>query len=350
MLFSVRLCRRLGVVGFVALMGTGLFSAFFQGFAFAGDAKTSIVIEGKKGLLGNGKHIVFVTGDEEYRSEESMSQMAKILAVHHGFKCTVLFAINPKTGEIDPGTIDNIPGLEALKTADLAVFFIRWRELPDEQMKYIDEYTQSGKPIIGVRTATHPFNYRKNKKSPYEKYSWKSGPTKGGWGRDVLGETWVKHYGHHKHESTRGVIVPKMKDHPIVKGCEDIWGPTDVYGLTTLHGDCKPLIHGVVLKGMKPTDEARPDREKVPVAWIKKYPTSSGKLARVFATTMGGGNDFKSEGLRRLFVNACYWGLEMEDKIPARSKVDLIGCYDPPVMKMLGHRKGKKPADYDLKE
>ncbi len=58
---------------------------------------------------GEGKHIVFVTGDEEYRSEESMPQLAKILAVHHGFKCTVLFAINKETGEIDPVTATTSP-------------------------------------------------------------------------------------------------------------------------------------------------------------------------------------------------------------------------------------------------
>ena len=51
---------------------------------------------------GAGKHIVFVTGDEKYRSEESMPAMARILAKHHGFQCTVLFAIDPKSGTIDP--------------------------------------------------------------------------------------------------------------------------------------------------------------------------------------------------------------------------------------------------------
>ncbi|MHC4489790.1 MAG: hypothetical protein ACYSW7_11560, partial [Planctomycetota bacterium] len=106
---------------------------------------------------GKGKHIVFVIGDDEYRSEDSMPMLAKILAVHHGFKCTALFAINKETGEIDPKTLDNIPGLEALKTADLMVIFTRFRELPDEQMKYIIDYTNSGKPIVGLRTATHAF-------------------------------------------------------------------------------------------------------------------------------------------------------------------------------------------------
>src|SRR6185436_2070943 len=84
---------------------------------------------------GKGKHIVFIAAEESYRSEESMPQMARILSTHHGFKCTVLFAIDPKDGTINPNIKDNIPGLEALDSADLLVMFMRWRELPDEQMK-----------------------------------------------------------------------------------------------------------------------------------------------------------------------------------------------------------------------
>ncbi|MHC4265995.1 MAG: hypothetical protein ACYSUK_08690, partial [Planctomycetota bacterium] len=118
--------------------------------AWAGDQW--VVYDGFDGP-GQGKHIVFVTGDEEYRSEEAMPQMAKILAKHHGFKCTVLFAIDKETGEINPDVLDNIPGLEALEKADLMILFTRMRELPDEQMKYIIDYTNSGKPIIGIRTA-----------------------------------------------------------------------------------------------------------------------------------------------------------------------------------------------------
>src|SRR5207247_6392577 len=110
---------------------------------------------------GKGKHIVLVSGDEEYRSEESLPQLGKILAKHHGFKCTVLFAIDKKDGTINPNQNDNIPGLEALKTADLMVVFLRFRNLPDEQMKHIDEYVAAGKPIVGMRTATHAFQIPK---------------------------------------------------------------------------------------------------------------------------------------------------------------------------------------------
>src|ERR1700722_4338033 len=77
-----------------------------------------VVYDGGDGP-GKGKHIVFVSGDEEYRSEEGLPQLAKILAVHHGFKCTVLFSVDPKDGTINPNETQNIPGLEALQTADL---------------------------------------------------------------------------------------------------------------------------------------------------------------------------------------------------------------------------------------
>ncbi|UCF15152.1 MAG: ThuA domain-containing protein [Phycisphaerales bacterium] len=297
---------------------------------------------------GEGKHIVFLVGDEEYRSEDSMPQLAKILAVHHGFKCTVLFAINKETGEIDPKTLGNIPGLEALEKADLMVMFLRFRELPDEQMKYIIDYTNSGKPIVGLRTSTHAFNYRKHKDSPYAKYSFGSKELDGGYGRQVFGETWISHYGRHQVESTRGLIVKGMGNESIAKGIDDIWGPSDVYGLTTLTGDCRPIVMGQVLVGMNPDDKPHPTKKLVPVAWTKTYTGETGKTARVFTTTMGHSFDLNSEGFRRLLVNACYWGLEMEDKVPAKSKVDFVGAYNPSKIGMGRHKRGLKPSDHKL--
>lgn len=308
-----------------------------------------ITFEGKTGP-GQGKHIVFVTGDEEYRSEESMPMLAKILAVHHGFKCTVLFAIHQETGEIDPVVVDNIPGLEALADADLMVLFTRFRELPDEQMKHIIDYTNSGKPIIALRTATHPFFYRKNKNSPYAKYSWdnRSESFRGGYGRQVLGETWVNHYGIHNKESTRGLVAEGMEDHPIVRGVGTIWGPSDVYGLTTLEGDCTPIIMGYVLVGMEPTDHVNESKKPVPVAWIKTYTGEAGKTAQVFTTTMGHAGDFQDEDFRRLMINACYWSLDMSDKIRPRSKVDIIGDYEPNPIGFGGSKTGIKPQDHRI--
>jgi hypothetical protein len=127
-----------------------------------------------------------------------------------------------------------------------------------------------------------------------------------------------------------------------------MWGESDVYGITTLSGDSKPLIMGQVLSGMDPKDKPNPDKELVPVAWTKTYTGEKGKTARIFTTTMGHSFDFKSEGFRRLLVNACYWAIGMEEKIPAKSKVDFVGRYDPNQIGMGKHKKGLKPSDHEL--
>ncbi|MBF89651.1 MAG: hypothetical protein CMG75_10030 [Candidatus Marinimicrobia bacterium] len=298
---------------------------------------------------GKGKHIVFVTGDEEYRSEEAMPQMAKILAKRHGFKCTVLFSIDPKTGAIDPEKLDNIPGLDALGTADLMFLFTRFRELPDDQMKHIIDYTNSGKPIIGLRTATHAFNYIENTDGPYAKYSFNDKEFEGGYGRQILGETWVAHYGHHGKESSRGIVAEGKENHPIVKGCEDIWGPTDVYEVGELTGNSEPIIMGQVLTGMNPDDPPKSDKPLMPMAWIKDYDGDTGNTTKVFTTTMGAATDLESEGLRRLLVNATYWSLGMENQIPDRANVDVVGTFNPTPFGFGDHIKGVMPASHKIK-
>jgi type 1 glutamine amidotransferase len=310
-----------------------------------------VTYEGSRGP-GKGKHIVLVSGDEEYRSEETLPQLAKILARHHGFKCTVLFAINPKDGTIDPNVNNNIPGLEALKKADLMVLFTRFRNLPDEQMKHIVAYVESGRPIIGMRTATHAFNL---KSKTYAKYSWASKEWKGGFGRQVLGETWVSHHGDHAKESTRGLIAKDQEKHPILRGIKDgdIWGPTDVYGVhLPLPVDSKPLVLGQVLEGMKPTDnpvQGKKNHPMMPIAWVKTYKGANGKTGRVFTTTMGASQDFQSEGLRRLLVNACYWAVGLEGKIAAKSNVGLVGTYKPLPFGNNRFAEGLKPSDFAFK-
>jgi type 1 glutamine amidotransferase len=264
----------------------------------------------------------------------------------------VLFSINPEDGTIDPVNQTNIPGLEALADADMMVIATRFRELPDEDMKYIDEFVNSGKPILGLRTATHAFAYKRNKQSPYAKYSFRAKDWPGGFGQQVLGETWISHHGHHKYESTRGVINPECKDHPILKGVQDIWGPTDVYGIKNLIAEAQVLVYGQVLEGMKPTDKPLAGAKNdpmMPVVWTKGFTGSQGKTSRVICTTMGASVDLQSEDLRRLLVNACYWGMGMEDKVPERANVDYVGSYEPTFYGFGNFKPGLKPEDYQLK-
>jgi type 1 glutamine amidotransferase len=328
-----------------------LIVAFVSSAAVAADPW--LVIEGGEGP-GKGKHVVLVSGDEEYRSEEGLTQLAKILAKHHGFTCTVLYAIDPETGEINPMNQKNVPGLEALQKADLLVIATRFRNLPDEQMQEIDAYLKAGKPVIGLRTATHAFALPKE--SRFARYSWnnKTDTFTEGFGRQVLGETWISHHGHHGHESTRGLIVPEAKENPIVRGIKDgdIWGPTDVYGVRLpLPGDSKPLVLGQVLEGMTPESpvvegaDAKKNEPMMPIAWTKTYAVEGGPTGRVFTTTMGSSTDLASAGLRRLLVNASYWAVGMESVIPAAANVDLVGPYEPTPFKAGGHKKGVKPID-----
>ena len=117
------------------------------------------VLEGGEGP-GRGRHVVLIAGDEEYRSEECLPMLARILAEHHGFRCTVLYSIDPQRGTIDPMNQTFTPGLEVLAEADMLVLFTRFREWPDGDMQRFVEYVESGKPVLGIRTATHAFDYR----------------------------------------------------------------------------------------------------------------------------------------------------------------------------------------------
>jgi type 1 glutamine amidotransferase len=308
-----------------------------------------VVYQGGDGP-GQGKHVVLVSGDEEYRSEEFLPQLGKILAKRHGFTCTVLFAVNPADGSIDPDNQNNIPGLSALDKADLMIISTRFRNLPDEQMRCIDQYVKAGKPIVGIRTATHAFSIPPGK--TYSKYGGNGKEWDGGFGRQILGETWINHHGHHAVESTRGVIAKGMQQNPIVRGCDDIWGPSDVYTVRLpLPGDCQPLVLGQVLEGMKPSDKpvAGPKNDPLmPVAWTKTYRGAGGQTGRVFTTTMGCAEDFQSEGLRRLVVNAAYWCLGLEDKISAKANVELVGEYRALPFGGGKFRKGVMPAEHAM--
>ena len=292
------------------------------------------------------KNIVLISGDEEYRSEESLPQLAKILSQRQGFHCTVLFAIDPKDGSINPDRRDNIPGLEALDTADLMVILTRFRDLPDAQMKHIADYIQSGKPIVALRTATHAFEL---KTSPtYARYTWNN--PDGGFGRLVLGETWINHHGEHGKQSTLGVIDPNAAQHPILRGIHagDLWSPSDVYEVRLpLPGDSRVLVRGEVLAGMHPSDPAAPgpvNDPMMPVVWVKSYTGSEGRTSRVFVTTMGTSEDFLREGMRRLIVNACFWATGLEDRIESRLDVGLVGEYKPTHFGFGEYTKGVKPA------
>lgn len=302
--------------------------------------------------------VVLVSGDEEYRSEEALPQLAKILAQRHGFDCTVLFAQDPEQpGIINPNYVYHIPGLEQLEDADLLVLFTRFRELPDEQMAYFKVYLEAGKPVIGLRTATHAFHFR-DTLSPWKHwgnyYKGDKEAWHGGFGQLVLGTNWHSHHGHHKHQSTRGILPPDAAKHPVLNGIQsgEIWGPTDVYGLSQpLDSTATPLVYGQVTDNTGSYDESdvmygmredqwaiastnpasedfyNPNQPMMPVAWLKPYQLPGGQPGEAFACTMGASTDMLDEEFRRLLVNAAYQLTGQQ--VPEQADVDTVGTYDP---------------------
>ncbi|MCX6956732.1 MAG: hypothetical protein NTV51_31785 [Verrucomicrobia bacterium] len=325
-------------------------------FAATAAAQSTLVFTPPAGVAAQGRHVVLLSGDEEYRSEESLPMLAKILSQRHGFKTTVLFALDPD-GTINPNNNKSLAGAEALDTADIVIMALRWRVWPDETMKHFDTAFRRGVPIIALRTSTHPFNFPAG--SPWIHYTWNSkGPWIGGFGKHVLGETWVSHWGKHKFEATRGVIEAANASDPLLRGVTDLFGNADVYEAAP-PADAKILVRGLVLKGMAPTDapaegtKKRADKVEqplnnpaMPVAWTRLYQNESGKQNKIFTTTMGAATDLENEGLSRLIVNATYWAAGVT--IPSKADVTLVDPYTPRMYGFDGYRTGLRPSDYAL--
>jgi glucose/arabinose dehydrogenase/lysophospholipase L1-like esterase len=321
-------------------------------------AQTSLTFNPPAGVTPKHKHVVLLSGDEEYRSEEAMPMLAKILSQRHGFACTVLFALDPD-GTINPDNGGSLPGSEALDTADAIVMSLRFRHWPDDAMKRFEAAYLRGVPLIALRTSTHAFNFPAD--SAWAKYTYnaKSGPWVGGFGKNVLGETWVAHWGRHKSEAQRAVVETGAASDPILRDVGDIFVAADVYEAYP-PADAKILLRGLVLQGMNPKDapadtrkRRSTDKQEQPVndpamaiAWTRQHRNEAGKTNRVLTATLGAATDLENESLRRLVVNGVYWGLGLE--VPAKADVRLVDPYQPRMFGFQGYRTGLKPANYAL--
>ena len=254
-------------------------------------------------------HIVFVLGDHEYSGEHTLPKLAAALEKQYGYRYTIVKSAPDQNGETD------IPGLNSLRTADLAVFYLRWRRLPAEQVAEIEKYMKSGKPMIGLRTTSHSFKYPAG--DPLEKWNRWASEAFGappGWGVD--GHT---HYGHQA--STDVTIIDSARKHAVLTG---ITQPFHVRSwLYQVLPKWPPKDATLLLEGtaVKPNKQAEPN----PVAWVWK----NGYGARTFFTTMGHPEDFQVEQFQRLLINAIAWTLNqrphwkglMDINVPYRGMV-----------------------------
>lgn len=291
-----------------------------------------------------GKRIVLIAGDEEYRSEEALPMLARVLAVHHGFECRVLFHVDPASGAIEPGEHAHVVGLEHLDDADLVVMALRFRRWADADMARFVAYVESGRPIVALRTSTHAFAYPRDDASPFATWSF---DRDGGFGKRVLGETWVAHHGEHGVQGTRGVIEIGSAAHPILRGARDVFGPTDVYAIGALPADATVLLRGAIVAGLTPDAAAidEPDgAPRMPLVWTRARRIEGDRVQRVVCSTIGSADDLACEDLRRLVVNACYWAAGLEHAIPERARVEPVGGYAPSRFGFGNHVAGITPA------
>lgn len=315
-------------------------------FAASALAQDSLHFLPKADGAGKGMKVVLIAGDEEYRSEESMPALAKILSQRHGFECDVLFSADAD-GTIQPGKTESLTNPEALDKAEAIVMSLRFRKWNDAALAKFEAAVNRGVPLIALRTSTHLFNGIP-KESRFAKWNWNSKDWPGGFGRQVLGETWVAHHGAHKKEGTRGVIEPAQKDHPILRGVSDVFGDTDVYTANPLP-DATVLMRGEVTETLEPTSKAVAGKKNdplQPILWTREHKNDAGRTNRIVTTTMGSASDLKNEGLRRIVVNGVFWGLGLD--VPAKTDVTLVDPWVPSFYGFGTHRKGLKVSDHAL--
>jgi type 1 glutamine amidotransferase len=298
---------------------TFLITLTFSPLLLSAESSRVLHLEGKEGP-GKDKTIVLVSGDEEYRTEESMPMLAKILSEKHGFTCKVLFSWD-KTGKyIDPNNQQGVIGWEHLKDADLMLIGTRFRKPNAEDAEHITNFLNSGKPVVGIRTSTHAFNGG-------EKFGDKI--SFGQFGPLIMGEGWVSHHGRHKVEGARGMIETKNAAHPILKGVTDVFGPSDVYGVKRLTEKDTILLRGAVTENLEPSSsfvDSKNDPMQ-PLAWLHPYEAPNGKKGTTFCTTMGASVDLVSEDLRRMLVNSVYFLTGL--KVPENADVSYVDPFYP---------------------
>ncbi|MFT5882536.1 MAG: hypothetical protein ACI9FG_001040 [Crocinitomicaceae bacterium] len=305
-------------------------------------ADTSIVYQGDAGP-GLGKHIVFLASDHEYRTEETSPALARILAKRLGFKCTVVFGVDDD-GFIEAGS-SKLSGLKALKDADLFFIFARFLNPPDDQMAHVESYLERGGPVVGLRTSSHAFKIPKDSK--YAKYDFKSkveGYEKG-FGHQILGNTWVGHYGKNHKQGTRIQIIPEQKEHVILTGVGDN-AFTHAGAYVGKPGpDFTVLTKSQPLVSMDPNAEPDTKKPPMPSTWTRHYPSKDGKKHRVFHSTQGASEDILDENYRRMIINGVLWAAGMEDVIKPGLDISFVGPYQPSTFSFGGHVKKVKPSD-----
>ncbi|MGI9240724.1 MAG: ThuA domain-containing protein [Verrucomicrobiales bacterium] len=238
-------------------------------------------------------HVVLVVGTLHYSPELTMPPIAKELETF-GFRTTVVMG----KGNPEKKTENVLPGIEALRDADLAIFFTRFLKLPDREWQVIEDYLRSGKPVIGLRTAGHSFKYPKD----HVRFEWNDG-----FGRRVFGSPYVVH----QQSETEITVVEENAGHPIMAHVKkDQWTSPGTLYLARLEEGCIPLVSG------SGTGRERKIKRSFGEVQVKKFETAPVAWAwenewggKSFYTSFGHPGDFAEESFNRMLINAAHWGV-----------------------------------------
>ena len=222
-------------------------------------------------------HLVIVTAEDEYQTEETLPAFA-LAELGRAFKISLVFG--------DAEVRETLPGVEVVKHADVLLLSVRRRNLPPEQLDLFRAHLDTGKPLVAIRTASHPFHQRD--KAP--------GPGLDEW-RDfdasVLGGNYT---GHHGNEiRTFATVAEGASDHPILARIapEEFATFGSLYQNTPLPAGAEILMTG------RAEGIAQPE----PVAWVRTSPGGG----KVFYTSLGHRGDFEVPAFRALLRNAVHW-------------------------------------------
>ena len=230
-------------------------------------------------------HIAFLIGEDEYKTEITLPEFAKKQLEPRGVRCTFVFA--------DAKDKNSFPGIDKLKDADLVVLSVRRRVPPTDQLAVVREYLESGKPLVGIRTASHAFSLHEKPDG------WP------GFDKEVLGGDYRMHYDNapDKGPATVMSIVEGASKNPILTGIPaEFSSKSHLYKNKALAKDATPLLRGRIGPNGNETDF---------VAWTHVF-----KGGRIFYTSLGYIDDFKEEPFRRLLTNGIFWALDRP--VPAR--------------------------------
>ena len=206
--------------------------------------------------------VCLVSGSLEYKSNETLAEFQKQLEANYPVMCSRAFIV----GE----NIHDLPGLENLDDCDVMLLFTRRLKLSGEQLERIKAYCMSGRPIVGVRTASHAVQ------------TWLD------LDREVLGGNYKGHYGNDL--ITEVALVGPRADHPILRGVTPFRSAGSLYKNQGLSDNVDVLMTGTI-----------PGHTE-PITWTRDY-----NGGRVFYTALGHPQDFSETSFRRLLTNAIFW-------------------------------------------